>query len=170
MTDEAFSQAARTYGDMIYRVAYHGTRNQADAEDITQTVLLRLYQYTGRFESEDHLRHWLLRVAVNETRRLLRSFWRRRAVPLEDWQELPAVQETDRSELLRAVMSLDTQYRLTIYLYYFEGCSVKEVAAALRANPSTVQTWLQRARVRLRMLLTEEEEEENRYVQPQNVP
>ena len=142
MTDETFERVARTYGDMLYRVAYHALKNRADAEDVTQTVLLKLYQQGDRFESEEHRKHWLLRVAVNESRRLLRSFWRSRA----------------KRELFQAVMGLETKYRLTIYLYYYEGCSVKEVAAALHANPSTVQTWLQRARERLRRELSEEEE------------
>ena len=149
MTDETFERVARTYGDMLYRVAYHALKNRADAEDVAQTVLLKLYQQGDRFESEEHRKHWLLRVAVNESRRLLRSFWRSRAVPLDD----PA-----KRELFQAVMGLETKYRLTIYLYYYEGCSVKEVAAALHANPSTVQTWLQRARERLRRELSEEEE------------
>lgn len=66
---------------------------------------------------------------------------------------------------MRAVMGLETKYRLTIYLYYYEGCSVAEVAAALRANPSTVQTWLLRARARLRKELSNDEEgEESHYV------
>ena len=43
MTDEEFSRAARTYGDTLYRVAYHALQNRADAEDVMQTVLLRLY-------------------------------------------------------------------------------------------------------------------------------
>ena len=79
MTDETFERVARTYGDMLYRVAYHALKNRADAEDVTQTVLLKLYQQGDRFESEEHRKHWLLRVAVNESRRLLRSFWRSRA-------------------------------------------------------------------------------------------
>ena len=44
MTDETFERVARTYGDMLYRVAYHALKNRADAEDVTQTVLLKLYQ------------------------------------------------------------------------------------------------------------------------------
>ena len=84
MTDETFERVARTYGDMLYRVAYHALKNRADAEDVTQTVLLKLYQQGDRFESEEHRKHWLLRVAVNESRRLLRSFWRSRAVPLDE--------------------------------------------------------------------------------------
>ena len=78
MTEETFEQVVRRYGDMLYRVAFHALRNRADAEDVTQTVLLRLYQQGGRFDSEEHRKHWLLRVAVNESRRLLRSAWRRR--------------------------------------------------------------------------------------------
>lgn len=111
-----------------------------------QTTLLRLLEHRQPFESEEHMKHWLLRVAVNESRKLLRSFWRRHAVPLDEWRDAPVFQDPAQSELFQAVMALDAKYRLTIYLYYYEGCSVSETAAALRAKPSTVQTWLQRAR------------------------
>lgn len=171
MTDEEFSRAARTYGDTVYRVAYHALKNKADAEDVMQTVLLKLYEYPKEFESEEHVKNWLLRVAVNESRRLLRSFWRRSAVAMDEWRDGPAFEDPAKRELFQAVMGLEAKYRLSVYLYYYEGCSVGEVAAALRANPSTVQTWLQRARQRLRRELSEEDgKEENRYVQPQTVP
>ena len=160
MTDERFEQVVRRYGDMLYRVAYHALRSRADAEDVTQIVLLKLYQQGNRFESEAHRKHWLLRVAVNESRRMLRAAWRRSAVPLEEWQEYPAAEDPAKAELFQAVMALEPKYRLTVYLYYYEGCSVKEVAAALRANPSTVQTWLQRARDLLRRTLSQDQEEE----------
>lgn len=169
MTDETFERAARTYGDMLYRVALHALKDRVDAEDVVQTVLLKLYQRTEGFESEEHLKHWLLRVAVNESRRLQASFWRKRTVPLEDWDG-PAPDDPAKAELFQAVMGLERRYRLTIYLYYYEGCSVKEVAAALRAKPSTVQTWLQRARAKLRRALSDGEEEEGTYdVRPKRV-
>ena len=169
MTDEAFAQAARTYGDTIYRVAYHALNNPADAEDVAQTVLLRLYEHKKEFESEEHMKHWLLRVAVNESRKLLRSFWRRTSVPLEEWRETAAPEDPAKAEVLEAVMALEPKYRLAVYLYYYEGLSVAEAAAAMRANPSTVQTWLLRARERLRKSLTEEKEE-SVYVRPEIVP
>ena len=87
MTDEVFARAARTWGDTIYRVAYHALGSPHDAEDVMQTVLLKLYEYKKEFESEEHMKHWILRVAVNESRRVLRSFWRRTSVPLEEWRE-----------------------------------------------------------------------------------
>ena len=171
LTDESFTSAVRTYGDTVYRVAYHALKNRADAEDVMQTTLLRLLEHRQPFESEEHMKHWLLRVAVNESRKLLRSFWRRHAVPLDEWRDAPVFQDPAQSELFQAVMALDAKYRLTIYLYYYEGCSVSETAAALRAKPSTVQTWLQRARARLRRTLSEEEEGEGpEHVRPQIVP
>ena len=169
MTNEAFAQAARTYGDTVYRVAYHALGNPSDAEDVMQTVLLRLYEYKKEFESEEHMKHWLLRVAVNESRKVLRSFWRRTSVPLEEWRETAAPEDPARAEVLEAVMALEPKYRLAVYLYYYEGLSVAEAAAALRANVSTVQTWLLRARARLRKELTEEKEE-SVHVRPEIVP
>ena len=162
MTQEAFAQAARTYGDTVYRIAYHALNSRADAEDVTQTVLLKLYECKKEFESEEHMKHWILRVAVNESRKLLRSFWRRTLVPLEEWQD-PA-----RAEVLEAVMALEPKYRLAVYLYYYEGLTVAEAAAVMKANVSTVQTWLLRARERLRRELVKKEE--SVCVRPEIVP
>ena len=169
MTDEAFAQATRTYGDTIYRVALHALNNLQDAEDVTQTVLLKLYECKKNFESEEHMKHWLLRVAVNESRRVMRSLWRRTSVPLEEWQETAAPEDPVKAEVLQAVMALEPKFRVAVYLYYYEGLSVAETAAAMKANVSTVQTWLLRARARLRKELTEEREE-SVHVRPEIIP
>ena len=160
MTDEAFARAARTYGDTVYRVAYHALGSPHDAEDVMQTVLLRLYEYKKDFESEEHMKHWLLRVAVNESRKLLRTFWRRRVVALDEEWDAPAPEDSRGRELLEAVMALEGKYRVAVYLYYYEGCSVKETAAVMGARASTVQTWLQRAREKLRAALGKDKEGE----------
>ena len=171
LTDAAFEGAVERYGDTVFRLAYSYLKNRADAEDVMQTVMLKLFEYDKEFESEAHLKHWLLRVSVNESRKLLRSFWRRVSVPLDDWRELEAPEHGERAELLEAVMALDPKYRLAIYLYYYEGLTVAETAAAMRANPSTVQTWLLRARARLRSALDEkaEDQEGSVYVRPQGI-
>ena len=141
---------------MLYRLAYARTGSRADAEDVTQTVLLKLYQQGDRFESEEHRKHWLLRVAVNESKKLLRSPWRRRTGPLEEAGE-PVFDTPQQSELYQHVMGLPPKYRAAVYLYYYEDCSVQEIAAAMGANPSTVQTWLMRARGKLKLILQEAE-------------
>ena len=170
MTDEAFAQAARTYGDTIYRVALHALNNLQDAEDVTQTVLLKLYECKKNFESEEHMKHWILRVAVNESRKMLRSFWRHTCVPLEEWRETAVIEDSAKAEVLEAVMALEPKYRMAVYLYYYEGLSVAETAAAMRANPSTVQTWLLRARARLRKELSEEKKEGSVHVRFEIIP
>lgn len=157
MGNDTFEEAAQLYGDAIYRVACHALGDRAEAEDVTQTVLLRLYQHKGGFESEEHRKHWIFRVAVNESRKVLRSPWRRRMVPLEDWDG-PA-EGSSGGEVLEMVMALDTKYRLPIYLFYYEGFSVKEIAQILKTNPSTVQTQLQRAREKLKIALTDQGKE-----------
>ncbi len=169
MTQEEFARAAQTYGDTVYRVAYHALGSPQDAEDVTQTVLLKLFECKKNFESDEHMKHWILRVAVNESRRVLRSAWRRTSVPLEEWHDAAAPEDPAKAEVLETVMALEPKYRLAVYLYYYEGLSVAETAAAMRANVSTVQTWLLRARARLRKELTEEKEE-SVHVRPQIVP
>ena len=147
---------AEQYAGMLYRLAYARTGSRADAEDVTQTVLLKLYQQGDRFESEEHRKHWLLRVAVNESKKLLRSPWRRRTGPLEEAGE-PVFDTPQQSELYQHVMGLSPKYRAAVYLYYYEDCSVQEIAAAMGANPYTVQTWLMRARGKLKLILQEAE-------------
>lgn len=166
MTEEVFEQKARTYGDTIFRVAYHAVKNRQEAEDVAQTVLLKLYLHQDSFEDEDHLKHWLLRVTVNESRKVLRSAWRRRTIPLEGWDGPTEESEKDGT-VLEAVMALEAKYRLPIYLYYYEDCSVKEVAQILRTNPSTIQTRMQRARDKLKIALTDDEKEGNGCVRSQ---
>lgn len=165
LTDIQFEQAALAYGDMIFRIACHALGCRADGEDVTQTVLMKLYETSAVFDTEAHLKHWLIRVTVNESRRLLRKPWRARQVPLEEWD---GVGEPARdSGVLDAVMALDAKYRVPVYLYYYEGLSVKEIAQVMKTGVSTVQTRLQRAREKLKLTLTEEGSD---YVQPGFLP
>jgi len=153
------------YSDLILRLSYTYLKSTEDAKDICQTVFLRLLERPRSFESPEHERAWIIRAAVNLCKDQLKSHWRKTTVDLEAARAVPAP-EAEEGSLLAAVNLLPPKYRTVIYLYYYEGCSVKEVAAALRAKESTVQTWLQRARDRLRRTLSGdgEEEEGSSYV------
>ena len=157
MTNQRFREAVELYGDMVFRLAYSYLKNRADAEDVMQDTLLKLYIEPKAFESPDHERHWLFRVAANECRRLLRSPWRRRTGPLDEAEETAVFDRPVQTELFRQVMSLPPKYRAAIYLHYYEGCPVKDIAALLGARTSTVQTWLMRARGQLQTKLKEAE-------------
>lgn len=146
MTDEEFVQTVEAYGDTIFRVAYSYLKNRADAEDVMQETLLKLFQEKTPFENKEHMRRWLIRVAINQAKSLLRSTWFRRTIPLEEQLDQPVFDRPEESELFERVMALPKKYRLSVYLYYYEGYQAREVAELLHANLSTVQTWLMRAR------------------------
>ena len=155
MTEEAFAQAVEEYGDTLFRVAYSCLRNRSDAQDVMQETLLKFYMEKKPFQSPEHEKRWLIRVAVNESKKLLRSAWRRRSVPLEERDEAVTFDTLAQQALFEEVMALPPKYRLAVYLYYYESFSVRQIGEALGANPSTVQTWLMRARGLLRESLQE---------------
>ena len=157
MTDQRFHEAVELYGDMVFRLAYSYLKNRADAEDVMQESLLKLYTESKDFESADHEKHWLIRVAANECRKLLRSPWRRRTGPLDEMEEAAAFDQPVQTEMFRQVMALPPKYRAAVYLHYYEGYSVKEIGELLGAKVSTVQTWLMRARGQWKMKLKEAE-------------
>ena len=138
MTETTFTAAAEQHLDMVYRIALNWFRNPADAEDAAQTAMLKLWQADTKFTDEEHLRRWLARVTLNACRDMARSPWRRHTVSLEELPE-PAFSDEERRTIYRAVMTLPGKYRVPLYLYYYEGYSVAEIAASEclhRADPS----------------------------------
>ena len=153
---EKFHTLADQYMALVYRVALNCVRTPADADDVTQNVMLRLLRADPVFDSAAHARHWFVRVTVNEARRLLTSPWRRRTVSLEELDAVLPSGSPEETLLLGAVMSLPIKYRLPLYLYYYEGYQANEVAELLRERPSTIQTRLARGREKLKHLIKED--------------
>jgi len=155
MDKARFTAAVGRYQNMVYRTALHALGIPQDADDAVQEVFLRLFNYRGTFESEEHLRRWLLRVAVNYCRDALKSPWRRRRVSLAEVPEAPVFDRPEQAELYREVMALPAQYRTVLDLFYYEELSVREIGELLGVGTSTVTTRLARARRRLRERLGE---------------
>ena len=154
MTDQQFVPLAQRYMDTIFRIAYSYLRSQADADDVTQDVLIQLYKTDTAFESDDHLKHWLIRVTVNRCKNIFRSPWRK-VEDIADYENSLTFEAPEHRELFDAVMALDKRYRLPVLLYYYEGYSQKEVAGLLSLPEETVRTRLFRARGKLKTTLTE---------------
>lgn len=153
MRDEAlFTREVNAYKGTMYRLAFGYLQNRADAEDVVQNVLLKLYCSERRFESEEHVKRWLIRVTVNECTSLYRVL-RRRPENIDDYIETLAAPSSRHAGLVRAVMELPVRYRGAVYLYYFEGYATGEVAELLGVPAATARTWLARGRRRLRGIL-----------------
>lgn len=156
LTDEQFTHLAGQYMDTVFRVAFSYMKNRDDAEDVTQNVLLKLYQTDTDFESESHVKHWLIRVTVNECKTVFRSPWRR-VENIEDYADTLSLPGKPHRELLTLFASLPEKYRIVLYLYYYEDNTTKEIARLLDLKPATVRTRLARGREKLRKVFMEAE-------------
>jgi RNA polymerase sigma-70 factor (ECF subfamily) len=151
---EQFLLLAGKYKDTVFRVALNALGSPADADDIVQETLLRLWKRSEPFASKAHARHWLIRVTLNLCKNVFRAPWRKH-VPLEDLDETAVFDTPEQGALYAEVMALPEKYRTALYLFYYEGYSVKEIAKLLGVSQSVVTTRLSRARQALKSELTE---------------
>ncbi|MFQ9514806.1 MAG: RNA polymerase sigma factor [Eubacterium sp.] len=152
-----YTEIVEKYANNIYRVALSYCKNKYDAEDVLQNVFLKLLQSDVEFEGEEHLRRWLIRVTVNCSKDLCKSFWKKRMVSIDEAGQNYSHEfsSDEKGNLYDAVMDLPGKYRIVTHLYYYEDYSVKEIADILTIKETTVQTQLMRARNKLQMKLKE---------------
>lgn len=138
------------YRDDVYRLALSYTKSVQEAEDVCQTVFLKLMEQK-RIEPGKE-RAWLMQVTANRCKNLLRSSWWKRTVPVEETIPAPDPQYTDIWEI---IMALPPKYRVLVYLRYYEELTTREMAELLHISQSAVTTRLSRARQLLREQLQE---------------
>lgn len=141
------------HGESILRLAYSYLHNQSDAEDILQDTLIQYLRTSPVLESPAHEKAWLLRVAGNLSKNLLRAQGYRQADQLEE--TLVAQEREDLSYVWDAVKALPVPYREAIHLFYYEGYSTAQIAQILDQKESTVRSRLKRGREKLKPLLEE---------------
>ena len=155
-SEQEVNRAIEQYADTVKRVCVLHLKNDADTEDIFQTVFLKYALSSTAFENEEHEKAWLIRVTINACKDLLKSFFRSRMVSLEDVRERAAVPQTS-SEELETVLRLPEKYRQVVYLHYYEGYTAPEIGRILGKNVNSVYTLITRARQMLKQALGGEE-------------
>ena len=126
-TEEQFSHLAKKYMDTVFRLAFNYLKSQSEADDVTQEVLIKLYRTDKDFENEEHIKHWLIRVTINECKKAFLSPWKR-IEPIEDYASTLSFTSPEHGELFYAVMDLPKKYRVPIFLYYYEDYSCEEIS------------------------------------------
>lgn len=152
MTEAAFLPLFDQYHNMVYRLALTSLRSAHDAEDMVQTVFLKLLSSPSP-PAPGKEKAWLAQVTVNGCRDLARSRKRWGWEPLDE--NIPFSQP-EESALFQAVMALPEKLRVTVHLHYYEGYSHREIAQILHISPSAVSMRLHRARNLLRNSLKED--------------
>lgn len=137
--------AVERFGDMVTRLSCVNLRCLCDAEDAFQNVFLKLHTHPAILEKPpDEVKRWLVTVTVNECKDQNRRLFHR---DHDAWEELSAAceQDFDRN-VLHAVRSLPPKYARVIYLHYYEGYSVRELAMMLKSKENTIKSQLLRGR------------------------
>ncbi len=138
------------YSDMLFRLAYQYTRNSSESEDIVQDVFMAMLKKMP-FKTEEYLKAWLIRVAINKSKNYLKSM-RKKVLALDENIKVPTYTHEDGLEEITLLPEFD---RNVIYLYYYEGYSIKEIAKITGKSANSINIRLCRAREKLKNLLEE---------------
>jgi len=136
------------YGNMLFRYSLLMLGNAEDAEDVVQETLLKYWQKAPEFQDKDHEKAWLLTVAANRCRDLLRFRIRHQALDIDSIAEVAGEMWEDASDsgIIEALMILPEKYKSVLYLYYVEEYRMEDIASVIGRSPSAVKMRLKKGR------------------------
>ena len=149
-TEKQYNKIVENYSDMIFRIAHQYLYNKYDAEDIVQEVFVKLLSRKVIFKDEEHVKSWLIRVTINQCLDYKKSLVKRSTVPIEN-MEIPF--EHKEEGILEELQLLKEDERNILYLYYYEGYKIKEIAKILKQKQNTINSKLTRARKKLKEIM-----------------
>jgi RNA polymerase sigma factor (sigma-70 family) len=141
-------RALDKYADTVRRICFMYLKNHDDVEDIFQDVFLQLHRYDKGFESDEHEKAWLIRVAINKCKDLHKSFFKSRVSSLND-MEIP-YEDKAENDVMQEILALPQKFKDVIYLFYYEGYSVPEISKILGKKENTIYSQMHRARLMLK--------------------
>lgn len=153
MNEEELTRYIEKYHSTIFRLSFGYVKNTQDAEDIVQDAFLRLYSSDTFFKTDENVKAWLIRVAINLSKDLLKSHWFKRRAELSSDITADVREEEILSDYIK---KLKPEYSAVLFLFYYEGYSTKEIAEICKISVSAVTTRLARARKQLKKLLLKE--------------
>lgn len=163
MTANELDRYIRHYYSGVYGAALCGCRNPDDAYDIAQEVFLKLYLYNGEFSGDEHVKAWLLRCTVNKCRDLLKSHWNRfsRSLDSVEYRTTGSLYDgSGENRLLPILMKVSRKNRTALYLHYYEGYTVSEIADILKISEFAARARITRGKKQLKELLESGEYDE----------
>ena len=149
-------ELVNSYENTLFRAALAILGDVHEAEDAVQDTFLRYLEKRPEFRDGGHEKAWLLTVAANRCKSVLRARKRHPSVELLDVYPAP---DPEGRELMEAVLALPANQRAAVHLHYYEGYTTGEIARILGQRPGTVRSHLSRARESLRTYLSDNEKE-----------
>lgn len=153
-TDEKLAEVYQRNVDMVYRLSYMYLKNPFDTDDAVQSIFLKFIESNQEFKEVEHEKAWFIVTTRNYCKNILKSWWKSHRI---DFESLPEAAYWDnhkqQNEIVEKLLLLPEKYKITLYLYYFEEYSVKEISKLLNRKESTIQSQLSRGRERLKIEL-----------------
>ena len=155
-SEQDIAAAVNRYGDTVMRICMVYLKNTADTEDIFQEVFLKYAQSDKAFENEEHKKAWIIKVAINACKDMIKSFFRSKTTELDDF--FPRKNVSDETiDVLTAVLSLPQKYKTVVYLHFYEGYTAPQIGQILGKNINSVYTLITRAKKLLKERLEDYE-------------
>ncbi len=154
MNEQQLDRYIINFRGTVYRLAYSYLKNCEDAEDISQEAFLKLYTSTQSFAADENVKAWLIRVTVNLCKNLLRSSAYRNH---DELTNEAAPHSPESSGIEEYIKRMRPEYSAVLYLFYYEGYSVKEIAKICGITSVAVRTRLSRGRNKLKEMLLKED-------------
>ncbi len=137
------------YSNMLFKLCFTMLRNNTDAEDAVSEVFVKYLTNKKAFDDEEHKKAWLIRVAANTCKDMLRFYKIRNHINLDD---ISAYCKTDNdTNIVTDLLKLPVKYRTVLYLYYIEGYKTAEISEMLSVSGSAVRKRLQYGREMLKL-------------------
>lgn len=145
-SEQDITAAVNRYGDAVMRICMVYLKNTADTEDIFQEVFLKYAQSDKAFENEEHKKAWIIKVAINACKDMIKSFFRSKTTELDDLF-FPRKNVSDETiDVLTAVLSLPQKYKTVVYLHFYKGYTAPQIGQILGKNTNSVYTLITRAK------------------------
>ncbi len=155
--NESTESVIQRYKGTVYSVALAHTKSQEDADDIFQEVFLIYFRTQPEFNDEEHRKAWLIRTAINCSKRIVTSTYRKRTVPMDEMEEGSFQFESkEENAVYLALQQIPEKYRIVLHLFYFEDMSIEQISRALDIKVSTIKVQLMRGREMMKEKLKEE--------------
>ncbi len=141
-----FEQIYKTYYKDVYRLAYSYVLNKQDAEDIMQKSFLKLYKNIKKVNnSSNDIKKWLFRITINDCKDLLRTF-KFKTLSFVNEENIINNEDYTKNDLIYFLKSIPLNYRVPLFLHYYEGYNVKEIAKIMHKSESSIKMRLSRGR------------------------
>ncbi|MGL4912320.1 MAG: RNA polymerase sigma factor [Romboutsia sp.] len=149
-----FEEVYNRHVDMVLKICVLYLKNIHDAEEATQETFIKLMKYKPKFENKEHEKNWLIKTASNICKNILKSSWFKKITCSDDLSHF--YKDEKEYDILQEILDLPYKYKMSIYLFYYEGYSTDEIAKILDTKPATVRSNLHRGRNLLKISLGSE--------------